>query len=314
MEFKDYYTILGLTPEATTDEIKRAYRKLARKYHPDVSKEANAEAKFKEVGEAYEVLKDAEKRKAYDSLRTQGWRSGEQFSAPPNWDQGGFTYETSGDAGAFSDFFETLFGGRGHATGWGRARQQGPQRGEDISYVLEVGVHDSFQGASRLLEIPITEIHQGRLVQRKKTINVKIPKGVLDGQQIRLKGQGGPSFNQGPPGDLYLEIRLKSTPPYTVSGKDILVNLPVSPWEAALGEKVKAPTLSGPVEVRIPPDSQTGTKLRLKGKGLPVSGAAGDQYIILQVVTPPADTEVAKDLYRQMKEKIPFHPRAKLGI
>lgn len=312
MEFKDYYTIMGLKPQATADEIKRAYRKLARKYHPDVSQEPNAEAKFKEVGEAYEVLKDPEKRRAYDSLRTSGWQRGEQFTPPPNWNQEEFS--SNGSGSDFSDFFETLFGARPGGGFAGRHRHQAPARGEDIYYILDIDVQDAFSGATRTLEIPVTEVIAGQIRPRTKTIKVKIPKGVEEGQQIRLKGQGSPGYQNGPTGDLYLEVRIKASDPYHLSGKDITVYLPVSPWEVALGAKVKAPTLGGLIEVKIPPNSQTGTKLRLKGKGLPTKGEAGDEYIILQVVTPPATTQEAKELYRQMSEKIPFNPREKLGI
>lgn len=311
MEFKDYYKIMGLEPNASAEDIKRTYRKLARKYHPDVSQEADAEEKFKAIGEAYEVLKDPEKRRAYDTLRTQGWQGGERFTPPPNWQQEEFVYSDGG--GGFSDFFETLFGGRQRAGQWGR-RSAGPMRGEDIYYRLEIDLHDAYHGATRTIEIPVTELSQGHLVQRSKTINVKIPKGVTEGQQIRLKGQGSPGFDKGSPGDLYLEIQIKARAPFHLSGNDVTVYLPVSPWEAALGGKVKAPTLGGLIEVKIPENSQTGTKLRLRGKGLPGKQQPGDQFIILQVMTPPADTEIAKDLYKQMAEKISFNPREKLGI
>lgn len=315
MEFKDYYSIMGLKPEATKDEIKRSYRKLARKYHPDVSKEKDAEAKFKELGEAYEVLKDPEKRAQYDALRQQGWRGGENFRAPPNWQQE-FRQERGspfdGDAGDFSDFFESLFGRQ--ARGAHGFRRQGKARGEDVRYVLEVSPYDSYNGASTRIEIPISEVTpNGQVVRKKRTINVKIPKGVVTGQQIRLKGQGGPGYHNGQPGDLYLEIKLKDSPPFHVEGKNITLILPVSPWEAALGWKIKVPTLGGPIELTIPPNSQNGTKLRLKGRGLP-GNPAGDQYVVLQLVTPPAATEQAKELYQQMAEKINFNPREKLGV
>ncbi len=316
MEFKDYYKIMGLSSEASQDDIKRTYRKLARKYHPDVSKEKDAEAKFKEVGEAYEVLKDAEKRSRYDALRQQGWRGGENFQAPPNWQsnasQGSIHPE---DVGAFSDFFESIFGyqPRGHQ-GSTRGYRSRPTRGEDIYYVLEVSPKDSYAGGERTIEIPMTQMtDEGRVVQKNRTIKVKIPKGVVSGQQIRLRGQGGPGFHDGQAGDLYLEIRLHAEEPYQIEGKNITLYLPVSPWEAALGSKVKAPTLGGNIEIKIPPNSQTGTKLRLKGRGLP-GKTPGDQYIVLQVVTPPATTPEAKELYEQMAEKIEFNPREKLGI
>lgn len=313
MEFKDYYKMMGLTPEATADEIKRAYRKLARKYHPDVSQEKQAEEKFKELGEAYEVLKDPEKKSAYDRLRTQGWRGGETFNAPPNWHQEFHQSSSSTqDASAFSDFFESLFGGQQGGRGWHTNR--GPAKGEDVRYLLEISLEDSFHGASRVIEIPITTLENNHLVQKMKAIKVKIPKGVIDGQHIRLKGQGSPGIQNGPAGDLYLEIRIRTNEPYHLSGRDITIHLPVSPWEAALGAKVKVPTLGGNIELKIPANSQTGAKLRLKGRGLPGKDHPGDEYVILQVVTPPAESQEAKALYQQMAEKIPFNPRAKLGV
>lgn len=312
MEFKDYYAIMGLSPSATSDDIKRTYRKLARKYHPDVSQETNAEEKFKEVGEAYEVLKDPEKRRAYDQLRTQGFRQGEQFSPPPNWRQDEFSFDASG--GDFSDFFESLFGGRS-AGGFARGRhQRGSARGEDIYYILEIDARETINSGSRTIQIPVTEFEAGRVKQRMKTIVVKIPKGVEQGQQIRLKGQGSPGFQNGPAGDLYLEIHIKALDPFHIEGRDVTVYLPVTPWEAALGAKVKAPTLEGTIQVTIPANSQTGTKLRLKGKGLPSKKGAGDQYILLQIYTPPATTEEAKSLYRELAEKTPYNPREKLGV
>ena len=319
MEFKDYYAIMGLTPEATPKDIKHAYHKLARKYHPDVSQEANAEEKFKGLGEAYEVLKDKEKRDKYDRLRQQGWKGGEQFSPPPHWQQRAQqSYQQRmhpEEESAFSDFFESLFGGiyrspGSHGRGFDSAVSR---RGEDIYYILKIDLQDAYSGATKKIEIPINELIDGRLVQKRRNINVKIPKGVIEGQQIRLKGQGGPGYNEGPSGDLYLEIRFNLIDPYHISGRDITLYLPVSPWEAALGFKVKAPTLGGPIEVKIPTNSQTGTKLRLKGRGLP-GKQPGDQYIILQIVTPPANNELAKGLYQEMADKIPFNPREKLGI
>jgi curved DNA-binding protein len=307
MEFKDYYTIMGVSPNATQEEIKKAYRKLARKYHPDVSHATDAEAKFKELGEAHEVLKDPEKRAQYDALRQQGWRAGETFRAShahtrrDSW-QGGEKESV------FSDFFESLFGQQPQRESRYRSYEE-KARGEDMYYLLEVSLQDAYFGANRRMEIPITEFTaEGHLAQHRRTIDVKIPRGVTTGQQIRLRGQGAPGINNGPPGDLYLEIQLKLVEPYHVEGKDVSLFLPVTPWEAALGSKVKAPALGGDIEVKIPPNSQAGTKLRLKGKGLP-GNPPGDQYIILQIVIPPATTDQAKALYQQMAEKIPFNPR-----
>jgi curved DNA-binding protein len=312
MEFKDYYSIMGLSPKATPDEIKRAYRKLARKYHPDVSKEPNAEVKFKELGEAYEVLKDPEKRATYDSYKNQGWRAGQPFSGPPNWQsQYHQTHVNPEEESAFSDFFESLFGGSQTQGRWTQSGfRRGPRRGEDIRYELNIPLTDAYHGATKQITFPVTELQGQQLVQRPKTINVKIPPGVTEGQQIRLKGQGDSGQ---PAGDLYLTIHLQPIDPYHVSGKDISLYLPVSPWEAALGSKIKVPTLGGTIELAVPPNSQSGTKLRLKARGLP-GKVNGDQYVILQVVAPPATTAVAKDLYQQMADKIPFNPREKLGV
>jgi curved DNA-binding protein len=309
MEFKDYYQIMGIKPDATAEEIKRAYRKLARKYHPDVSHEPNAESKFKELGEAYEVLKDPDKRSQYDALKQQGWRGGETFNAPPNWQQQYSRQVNPEDISGFSDFFEFIFGQQGFRQQAHRSPQQ--RRGEDIYYQLVVDLKDSYQGTTRKIEIPINQIsEEGYLQQQNKPLKVRIPMGIQDGQQIRLRGQGGPGFNHGPAGDLYLEIKLKANEPFHVEGKDISIYLPVSPWEAALGAKIKAPTLGGVIEFKVPPNSQTGSKFRLKGRGLP-GEPPGDQYIILQVVTPPVLNEKAKELYQQMADNITFNPREK---
>jgi curved DNA-binding protein len=314
MEFKDYYAVMGLKPEASTVEIKRAYRKLARKYHPDVSSEKDAEERFKELGEAYEVLKDPKKRAAYDNLYQQGWKAGERFSAPPNWETVSDFQDTrfaEGGVENFSDFFETLFGRRGFS-GW--RQQPSSHRGQDVHYILEIELEEAYRGSSRRIEIKTPEIDQfGKVTETKRIINVKIPKGVTQGQLIRLRGQGGKGQGKAANGDLYLEIRIRPNPNYYSEGKDITLTLPVSPWEAALGAKIITPTLGGKIEVKIPPNSQTGSRLRLRGRGLP-GNPPGDEYIILQVVTPPADSKEAKSLYQEMAAKISFNPRQKLGI
>jgi len=315
MEFKDYYQILGVPREATQDDIKRAYRKLARKYHPDVSKEKDAEARFKEVGEAYEVLKDPEKRAAYDQVGKQ-WKAGQEFHPPPDWSRefdfrgGGFT---EADPSRFSDFFRSIFGhgGRGgehfeHATF--RAR------GSDQHAKILVDLEDAYHGATRTITLTIPELDaQGNIVGQLRTLNVKIPKGIMAGQRIRLAGQGGAGFGGGPNGDLYLEVEFQPNPLFRAEKHDIYLELPVTPWEAALGTTVVAPTLGGKVELKIPPGSQTGAKLRLKGRGLP-GKTPGDQYVVLRLVTPPADTPEAKALYRTMAEKLPLNPREALGV
>lgn len=311
MEFKDYYTIMGVARDATQDEIKRSYRKLARKYHPDVSSDADAEARFKEVGEAYEVLKDPEKRAAYDQLGAQ-WKSGQDFRPPPNWDQG-FEFREGGytqaDSAEFSDFFESLFGGRGR--GRGPAHRQFRTRGEDHHAKVAVDLEDSYTGAQRGITLRAPELtDDGHVVLRERTLNVRIPKGIRSGQKIRLAGQGGPGMGGGPSGDLYLQVELNPHGLYRVDGRDVYLDLPVAPWEAALGATIKSPTPSGSVDLRIPPNSNQGTRLRLKGKGIP-GKEPGDMYVVLRIVLPPSG-EGSRELYEEMKEQMAFNPRAKM--
>ncbi len=314
MEFKDYYAIMGVARDATQDEIKRAYRKLARKYHPDVSKEPDAEARFKEVGEAYEVLKDPEKRAAYDQLGKQ-WRAGQEFRPPPDWDagfefsRGGFE---GGDAAAFSDFFESLFGRmRGGAAGGGSAAFRA--RGQDHHAKVLVDLEDSLHGATRGITLRTPELTpDGHVTTHEHTLNVRIPKGVRPGQQIRLAGQGGPGIGKAPAGDLYLEVEFRPHPLYRVDGADLYLDLPVAPWEAALGASVQAPTPAGPVDLKIPAGSVQGRKLRLKGRGIPAK-EPGDLYVVLQLTLPRADSERARDFYKRMQEELAFDPRAGLG-
>jgi len=319
MEFKDYYKILGLSRDATQDDVKRAYRKLARKYHPDVSEEPDGEERFKEVGEAYEVLKDPEKRAAYDQLGTQ-WQSGQDFRPPPNWNEG-FEFSgagfTGGDASAYSDFFESLFGREfaGQGAGQGaRPRQSFRMRGEDHHAKILVDLEDTFEGATRALTLHAPELTKdGYVKTRERTLNVRIPKGIREGQQIRLTGQGGPALGDAPAGDLYLAVEFKPHRRFRTDGPDLFLDLPVAPWEAALGTKVKVPTPSGTVDLRIPADSYQGRKLRLKGRGIPAK-EPGDLYVVLQVALPPADTAAAKELYVKMQEELEFNPRADLGV
>ncbi len=314
MEFKDYYKVMGVKRDATQDEIKRAYRKLARKFHPDVSKEADAEARFKEVGEAYEVLRDPEKRAAYDQLGSN-WKAGQEFHPPPDWDAG-FEFSgggfTGGDAASFSDFFESLFGR--DFTGSGRKGPAYQARGEDHHARILIDLEDAYHGANRTITLQIPEVDaQGRVHTRKRNLRVHIPKGVKQGQRIRLAGQGAPGMGKGPAGDLYLEVAFKKHPFYRVEGRDLYIHLPLAPWEAALGAKVKVPTPGGMVDLKIPPDSASGRKLRLKGRGIP-NRPNGDLYVVLQIVLPPADSEQAKALYRKMEQELAFNPRAKLGV
>ncbi|NNF16628.1 MAG: DnaJ domain-containing protein, partial [Gammaproteobacteria bacterium] len=271
MEFKDYYDVMGVSRDATQDEIKRAYRKLARKYHPDVSTATDAEARFKEIGEAYEVLKDPEKRTAYDQLGAN-WKAGQDFNPPPNWDQG-FEFHSShtGGGGQFSDFFEQLFGRRGTG-GASPAYGSFDSRGEDTRARVSIGLEDAFHGATRTLTLKHTEMGaDGRPQARERTLNVQIPKGVRQGQQIRLAGQGSPGVGRGQRGDLYLEIEFQPHAWYHADGKDIYLDLPITPWEAALGATLKVPTPAGKIDLKIPPNSSSGRKLRLKGRGIPAT-------------------------------------------
>ena len=312
MEYKDYYKVMGVERDATQDEIKRAYRKLARKYHPDVSKEGDAEKRFKEVGEAYAVLKDPEKRAAYDQLGSE-WKTGQDFRPPPNWDQGfEFHGETAGGAGPedFSDFFETLFG-RGDFRGVFTRGDHRPftARGEDTFAKIAIDLTDSYLGATRSVTLKHTEIGEdGRPQVRNRTLSVQIPKGVRPGQHIRLAKQGSPGAGGGESGDLFLEIAFRPHPTFTVEGKDVYMNLRVAPWEAELGARVKASTPTGDVDLTIPAHSKSGRKLRLKGRGLPGT-ESGDFYAVLQIALPRAETDDQKAAYRDFASAFDFDPR-----
>jgi curved DNA-binding protein len=300
VEYKDYYQIMGVGRNASADEIKRAYRKLARKYHPDVSKEKDAEARFKEVGEAYEVLRDPEKRAAYDALGTR--KPGEEFRPPPDWqfDYGGAESDLSGH----SDFFEQLFGGLGR----GR-RGSFRSRGFDTAGQVEVTLEEAFRGTERRLSLQRVAVDErGRPRGATQQLNVRIPAGVVDGQRIRVPAQGEPGVGGGPPGDLFLEVRLLPHRWFRAEGRDIWLDLPVTPWEAALGETVRVPTLGGRVDLRVPKGSQTDRQLRLRGRGLP-GNPPGDQLVVLKIVTPPATTAVDEAFYKQMAAALPMNPR-----
>ncbi len=303
---------MGVERDAGQDEIKRAYRKLARKYHPDVSTETDAEARFKEVGEAYEVLKDPEKRAAYDQLGAN-WKQGQDFRPPPDW-QPDFDFRggefTGADAEQFSDFFESLFGGGFRAA---HSRQGFQAQGRDNHLRVLIELEDAYRGATRQLQLQVPEIGpDGRPRTRQRTLNVRIPKGVRQGQQIRLAGQGSAGFGGGQPGDLFLEIGFRPHAFYHVEGKDVFLRLPVAPWEAALGATVTAPTPTGPVDLKIPANTATGRKLRLKGRGIPAA-RPGDLYAEVVIVLPPADDEAARDAYRALRDAVPFNPRSSLG-
>ncbi len=314
MEFKDYYQIMGVKRDATQDEIKRAYRKLARKYHPDVSKEPDAEVRFKEVGEAYEVLKDPEKRAAYDQLGAN-WKAGQDFRPPPDWDAG-FEFHGGGfsgaDASRFSDFFESLFGHGFAAGGGGHTAYHA--HGEDAHAKVLIDLEDAYHGATRTLTLQHTELGaDGRPQVKQRTLNARIPRGVRQGQFIRLAGQGGAGMGKGKAGDLYLEVEFRTHPFYHVEGRDVFLDLPVAPWEAALGATVKAPTPTGAVDLKIPAGSTGGRKLRLKGRGIP-GATPGDFYVVLQIALPPAESAAAKTAYREMEQALKFNPRARMGV
>lgn len=312
MEYKDYYNIMGLSRDATQDEIKKAYRKLARKYHPDVSKEADAEQRFKEIGEAYEVLRDAQKRAAYDQLGSN-WRAGQDFRPPPGWESH-FDFGVGGGAGGaqFSDFFESLFGGLGGRHG--RSGFSGfAAQGDDQHAKIRISLEDAYHGSNRSLQLQVPEYDaQGRSRMRARSLNVRIPKGIKAGQQIRLGGQGAPGRGGGANGDLYLEVEFEPHPLFEVKERDIYLHLPLTPWEAALGEKVTVPTLGGSVDMKVPAGSQSGKKMRLKGRGLP-GNPPGDLYVEFQIITPPADSEQARQFYEQMAQLLPLNPRAHWG-
>jgi curved DNA-binding protein len=334
MKYRDYYEILGLQRAATQDEIRRAYRKLARKYHPDVSKQADGEERFKELGEAYQVLKDPEKRAAYDRMGSQ-WQNGQDFQPPPNWDEGFEFSGASNDASAdvhFSDFFEALFGG---AREDGRSRRRGmhgtgpdhdarmakdlkdayrgaqrPIPGRDHHAKVVIDLEDAYHGAQRsiALQTPVIDA-QGHVTLQSRTLNVTIPKGVRSGQHLRLAGQGGAGLGQAPAGDLYLEIAFREHPRFRVDGRDVSLDVPVAPWEAALGARVMVPTPDGSVEMTVPKGSAGGRRLRLKGKGIP-GNQPGDLYVILTIALPPADSDSARATYETMQQAFNFDPRA----
>lgn len=313
MQFKDYYAVLGVARDASEDEIKRAFRKLARKHHPDVSKAADAAARMQELNEAYDVLRDPEKRAAYDQVG-QGRQGGQEFSPPPGWDAG---FEFSGAPGpgagfgAHSDFFEALFGAA--RRGAPHARRGAAARGEDHRAKIVIPLEDAFHGATRSLTLRSPELDaSGHVVLRERELSVKIPRGIRAGQQIRLAGQGMPGLGGEPAGDLYLEVEFEPHPRYRVDGRDLYVTLRVAPWEAALGAAIAVRTPGGTVDLAVPAGSQGGRKLRLRGRGIPGS-TPGDLYAVLEIVLPAATSEKARALYAQMASELAFDPRREDG-
>jgi curved DNA-binding protein len=322
MKYKDYYETLGVPRGATQDDIKKAYRKLARKYHPDVSKLADAEARFKDINEANEVLKDPEKRTAYDQMGSN-WKAGQEFSPPPNWDAG-FEFRGGqpggspfgggsfggGDGFDASDFFESLFGRRGGGAG---PRRRADVAGQDHHAKVLIDLEDAYRGAERSISLraPV-EGADGRVAMQERTLDVHIPKGIRPGQHLRLTGQGSPGTGGAKAGDLYLEIEFKPHSLYRVEGSDVYADLPLAPWEASLGATVDVPTPEGTVQLTIPKGSQTGRKLRLKGRGLPGKNP-GDLYAVLAIVLPKADSDAGRIAYEDMAKVFPdFKPRAHL--
>lgn len=334
MEYKDYYQILGVDKNASADDIKKAYRRLARRYHPDVSKEADAAQRMAEVNEANTVLSDPEKRAAYDTVGAQAWargaRSGDDVRPPPGWDAGfhfgggtggsgfhqGFSGFAGGDGAAHSEFFEELFGRAARARHASGARASaGPVRGEDSHARIELDLPDAYHGATRTIHLRSARLDaSGRLVPEERALEVKIPKGVKPGQLIRLASQGGPGLHGGAAGDLFLEVQLRPSPRWKVDGRDVTQKLRVTPWEAALGGGVHVTTPDGAtVEVTVPAGSGTGRKLRLKGRGIPAANAAtpaGDLFLELDVAVPGAVTDAQRAAWAALRDAYPgFDPR-----
>ena len=312
MEFKDYYQTLGVTRDATAEDLKKAFRKLARKYHPDISRETDAELRMKEVNEAYAVLSDPEKRAAYDQVGS-GYQPGQDFRPPPDWDAG---FEFSGhgfsphEAAGFSDFFAELFGRMGGSPAGARRPGGGFRaQGEDHHAKVLLDLEDAFRGATRQisLRVPQMDAH-GRVQLATRTLNVKIPQGVRAGQVIRLAGQGAPGAGGAPAGDLLLEVQFKPHPRFRVEGRELHLSLPLVPWEAALGSIIEVELPHGSTRVRIPQGAQSGRALRVRGKGLP-GDPPGDLLLDLQVVLPPADTPKARQVYETMARDLAFDPR-----
>jgi curved DNA-binding protein len=310
MEFHNFYETLGVPPEATQDEIKRAYRKLARKYHPDVSKEPYAEARFKALGEAYATLKDPEKRMAYDQIINEQ-KPGQNFQSSPDWDAGfefGGADFAAGNRANYDDLFEALFGGTARRA----SHRQTHDAGQDHHAKVLIDLADAYRGGERsvVLRLPGYDA-QGHLSWQARTLAVMIPKGIHAGQHLRLAGQGGPGLGNGPAGDLYLEIEFNPHPPFRVEKRDVFLDLPIAPWEAALGASIEMPTPDGKVKLAIPPGSVTDRQLRLKGRGIP-GKIPGDLYVSLKIVLPPAESESARAAYRALEQAFEFNPRAPL--
>ncbi|MFC6337760.1 DnaJ domain-containing protein [Pseudomonas sp. CCM 7891] len=310
MDFKDYYKILGVEPTADDKAIKAAYRKLARKYHPDVSKEKDAESKFKDASEAYEALKSADKRAEYDELRKYG-QHGQPFQGPPGW-QGRGGYGGSGaDTGEFSDFFSSIFGSRGNGFGGTQGRSAG-RRGQDVEMQLPVSLEETLSNESKAVNFQVPQYNAAgqHVSNTTKSLNVKIPAGVADGERIRLKGQGAPGIGGGASGDLYLIIQFAPHPKFDVEGENLIITLPLAPWELALGTEVAVPTLTGKINLKVPAGSQNGQRMRAKGHGLlNKAGQRGYLFVQLKAVMPKNTDEEVKALWQELAKKAAFDPR-----
>lgn len=328
VKFQDYYEILGVLRTASEAEITKAYRKLARKYHPDVSKEKGAEEKFKQIAEAYAVLKDPEKRKKYDALGPN-WHAGEEFTPPPGWQE--FRFEFPGGVGrdrrrgfrpegfgtGFSDFFATLFGEEGLGGGFGRRRAARPEPGSWFTRPhaqeaeITISLEEAYRGASKSVVLQTRESGlDGTFSPVSKRYEVKVPAGVMEGSRIRLAGQGGIPRGERQPVDLFLRVHIAPHPTFKLDDADLLVDVPVTPWEAALGAKIDVPTLDGMVKMTLPPGTQGGKRFRLRGKGLPrIGGERGDLYVTIQVTVPPSLTPKERELFQELQRTSSFNPR-----
>ncbi len=326
MKYKDYYKILGVARDASADDIKKAYRKLARKYHPDVSKEKNAEESFKEVSEAYETLRDPEKRAAFDQLGSHA--AGQEFRPPPDWSQHfapnfgtGSPFDQMGqnafDDIDLADLLAGLTGGRSRGRAGGRAgAREGPIPGPDYEAMVRITLEQAFHGTEIDLDLSVAEYDERGVAHRvPHRIKVRIPKGVIDGQKLRVPGKGGKGMQGAPPGDLYLDIQVQPHPLFRTSGQDLYVDLPLAPWEAVLGTSVELPTLAGAVSLKVPANTRAGQQLRLAGRGLSrPGGKSGDLFAIVAIVVPTAVNERERSLYRELSESSNFDPRAHFKV
>lgn len=326
LKYKDYYSILGVSRSASQDDIKKAYRKLARQYHPDVNKSLSAEARFKEIGEANEVLSDAEKRKRYDQLGSN-WQSGQEFRPPPEWGNVHFDFNSGRaepgrkqqsrggmgpeDINGFSDFFETLFGRGFGGSQRGESRDWFKRRGEDQEAEITIPLEDAYSGAKKSITLQTSDVDEdGRMQRRTRTYDVKIPPGTGEGARIRLAGQGSEGVAGGQAGDLYLKVHIAPHELYTLKGNDLDVDLPVAPWEAVLGATVNVSTPGGTAVINLPPGCRSGQRVRLKGKGMPYGrGEAGDLYAVIQIVVPSRLSAKEKELFVELAKVSSFNPR-----